>query len=397
MKGQFYSVTAILIAIPIILFVSFYMVSQTRGSNIYERIVSDQVHQLEKSLENDFDKALVTSCKRSLIAAGDRVVLNGTPLDNSVLRIKELMENGTLYGEEVILMLNNTLGNWTQRITNVPTNFQVSLSYSGLDVDIHDYRNVKASAKLDVSVSDTLNIARVEKSNIDYETLVSLTHMEDPIFPLKTNGVLTRIIRFSPFSYRAKKIVVGSTNSEGSCSGNVTFEKGECDSTKILVAQNTTGVNFACHKGVVIEQSVDLSNDTNCYVTGNGSSVTLINTTITETGYQKIYLDNETISVWHLPIKLELDNGYYFSGEGPDYLKRLEGNLESSQNGLDSLVNAPELESVGIPIKEDQVSLDYLYFSGQDYIGYRVRGLPDWFRINQTIANRYNLDELYEG
>jgi len=397
MRGQFYSITAVLISIPIILFISFYMVSQTRGSDIYERIISDQIHQLEKSLEKDFEKALVTSCKRSLIAASDRVVLNGTPLDNSVLRLKELMENGTLYGEEVILMFNNTLGNWTERILNVPTNFQVNLGYSNLDVSAYDYQNIMASANLNVSVTDSLNIAKIEKENIDYETPVPLKDMEDPIFPLKTNGVLTRVIRFSPFSYRGEKIVAGSFNSKGSCSGNVTFEKSECDSTKILVAYNTTGVNFGCHKGVVIEESADLSNDTDCYVTGNGSSVSLVNTTTTETGYQKVYLDNKTRSVWHLPIGLELDKGYYFQGKGPDYLKRLEGSLETSQNGLETLINAPELESVNIPIKENQVSLDYLYFSDQDYIGYRVRGLPDWFRINQTIANRYGLDELFEG
>jgi hypothetical protein len=397
MRAQFYSITAILIAIPIILFVSFYMLSQTRGPDIYERIVSDQVHQLAMSLERDFDKALVTSCKRSLIAAGDRVVLNGTPLDNAALRIKELMEHGTLYGEEVIIMFNNTLGNWTEKISKVPTNFYSSVGYSDLDVSAYDYRNIVIDADLDVSVRDDLNIARIEKNNVKYETLVSLTNMEDPIFPLKTNGVLTRTVKFSPFSYRAKKIVTGSANSKGSCSGEVTFEKSECDTTKILVAQNTTGVNFGCYRGVVMEESVDLSGSISCYVTGNGSSVSLVNIAITGTVYQEVYLDNETMSVWHLPINLELENGYYFRGEGPDYLKRLEGSLEGSSNGMESLINAPELESMNIPIRENQVSLDYLYFSDQDYIGYGVRGLPDWFRISQTIAVRYNLNELFEG
>lgn len=397
MNGQFYSITAILIIIPIVLFISFSLLSQTRVSNIYERIVSDQIHQVGRSLENDFEKALATSCKRSLIAAGDRVVLNGSPLDDSVVRLKELMENGTLYGEEAMLMFNNTLGNWTKRITSVPTNFQVNLGYSDLDVELYDYRNVKASARLNLSVRDALNIAKTEKKNVEHEALVSLEEMEDPLFPLKTNGVLTRVIRFSPFNYRAKKIVVGSTNSKGSCSGNVTFEKSECDSTKILVASNVTGVNFGCYKGVVLEEAIDLSNDTSCYVTGNSSSVVLINSTITSTGYKRIYIDNKTRSVWHLPINLELENGYYFPGKGPDYFKRLEGSLEGSQSGLESLINAPELESLGIPIKKDQVSLDYLYFSDQEYIGRKVRGLPDWFRINQSIAERYNLEELYEG
>jgi len=397
MRAQFYSLTAILVAIPIILFLSSYMLSQTRGPDIYERIVSDQVHQLENSLENDFGKALVTSCKRSLIAAGDKVTLNGSPLDDSAMRLKELMENGTLYGEGTILMFNNTLGNWTDRISKIPTNYHVNLVYSDLDLGPYDYRNIRASAKFNISVADVLNVASMERGDINYETPVSVEYMEDPVFPLETNGVLTRVIRFSPFSYRAKKTVLGSLNSKGSCSGNITFEKSECDTSKILVAYNTTGVNFGCYMGIIVEESADLGNYTDCYVTGNDSSVDLINAAITETGYNKIYIDNETGSVWHLPIALELENGYYFQGEGPGYLERLEGSLESSENGLESLINAPELESVSIPIKENQVSLDYLYFSQQDYIGYRVRGLPDWFKINQNIASRYNLNELFEG
>ncbi len=397
MRGQFYSATAILIAIPIILFVTVYIGSQTIGSDIYERIVSDQVHQLEKSIETDFSKALVTSCKRALIAAGDRIVMNGTALNNSVESLKELMENGTLSGEEAILMVNNTLGNWTQRIRNVKTNFNVDLNYSGLHIAGNDYSTVRVSSNLSVHVADDMGMARVEKNGVKEEVLVSVVDMEDPLFPLETNGILTRVIRFSPFTYRAKKIVKGSFNSGGSCEGNVTFEKSECNPAKILVASNTSGIDFGCYRGIITEEDVDLSGNTDCYVTGNASSLDLINQTITETGYEKVYIDNQTKSVWHLPIKLELDEGYYFEGEGPDYLDRLEGDLEASSNGLESLVNAPELESLGIPIKEGQISLDYLYFSDQDYIGHGVRGLPEWFKINQTIAERYGLKELFEG
>ncbi len=396
MKGQFYSVIAILIAVPIMLFISFYMISQTRGSNIYERIVADQVHQLAKSIENDFDKALVTSCRRALIAASDRVILNGTPLDNSILRLKELMESGTLYGEEAMLMINNTLNNWTERISNVPSAFHTDLGYSGVNVEHEDYSTLRVSAILNITVTDGLGIAKVVKKNVEHEVSVSVENMEDPIFPLKTNGVLTRTIRISPFTYRGKKLVLG-LNSKGSCTGNVTFEKSECDATKILVVQNISGVDFDCYRGVVVEESINLDNDTECYVSGNESAIELINTTVTQTGYQRIYLDDQTNSVWHLPIQLELERGYYFRGEGPDYLKRLEGKLETTPNGLESLINAPELESMNIPVKENQVSLDYLYFSDQDYIGYGVRGLPEWFRINQTIAERYGLSELFEG
>ncbi|MBN2042187.1 MAG: hypothetical protein JW754_00110 [Candidatus Aenigmarchaeota archaeon] len=394
-RGQFYSVIAILIIIPITIFVTQYLLSQTRGPEIFERVISDQVHQAERNIEKDFERALVTSGKRAIIGLSDKIILNGSDYNDSAMSLMEMMDNGTLYGNESMIMVNNTISNWTTKILSIPVNFIVSMNHSNLSVVNYDGFHIRASVNFNISVSDNNGIAKMERVNVYNYADISLESMEDPLFPLNTNGLITRSIKMSPYDYRAKKIVTG-TFSEGYCSGEVTFDKMDCNS-KILVADNASGVSFGCFDGMVIGDSVNLSGSINCFVSGNSSALEMINSTISSTGYGDIYIDNKTVSAWHLPLRDELDEGYYIEGNGPDYLKRLEGDLSPSQNSLETFINARDLETYSIPIKENQVSLCYLYFSEQDYIGYTVRGLQSWFKINQTMATKYGLTELYEG
>ncbi len=395
-KGQFYSIIAILIIIPITVFVVQYVLSQTTGTEVYERVVSDQVHQTERNIEKDLERAILTSGKRAVIGLGDRIIMNGSAYSDASGIIVEMMENGTLYGNESIIMTNNTISNWTSKILSVPVNFIVDMEHSDITIENSGGFHLKAGLKFNISVEDANGIARVEKVNRLHSAEIPLEGMEDPLFPLNTNGLLTRTIHQSPFSYRAKRILEGGAFHSGSCSGEVTFDKEEC-SPKILVAENASGVNFGCYKGIIIEESSDLSSFIDCYITGNSSSIETINSTIESEGYGEIYLDNVTGSVWHLPLKKELEEGYYVKGSGPDYLKRLEGKLSTSPDSIETFINARDLETYNIPIKENQISLCYLYFSDQDYIGYGVRGLPSWFRINQVIADEYRLADLFEG
>jgi hypothetical protein len=396
-KGQFYTIIAILVIIPAMILVTQYVSSERRGGEIYGRVVSDQAHQVEASVEKDFERALVTSGKRALIGIGDKIILRGEAVNNSVPLIKEMMENGTFYGNESLIMVNNTMSEWMVRISSFSTSFLFSTGYSDVYISNHDGFSMNFSSYMNISVRDQLGIVSIERGNLIKSVLVSVEGMEDPIFPLNTNGLVTRSIRSSPYQYHAKKIVISGYSWGGSCSGEVSFEKGGCDTQKILVAENSSGVVFSCWAGVVIEAAENLTGSSNCFITGNSSSIEAINGSITATGYPRIYIDEDTKAVWHMPIEAELDDGYYFTGGGPDYLERLEGELTPTTNSLETFVNGRMLESYGIPVRENQISLDYLYFAVQDYIGYGVRGLPTWFKVDQNIADRYNLTELFEG
>ena len=83
MKGQLYSVIAMLIIIPMVVFLANQLSPHERSAGIYEKIVSDQIHQVEKSAELDFERALLAAGKRALIASSDYVIVNGKPLDDA--------------------------------------------------------------------------------------------------------------------------------------------------------------------------------------------------------------------------------------------------------------------------------------------------------------------------
>jgi hypothetical protein len=396
MRGQFYSVIAIFVTVAIVAIVSIFVTSQGGDTGVYESIVADQIHQAETNVERDFEKAIVTSGKRAMLAGDDYVVMNGVPITNASASIVELMENGTINGNESLLMFNNTIANWTSKMLNIPSNFIINISHSGLGISDGGPFHISAFAMLNVSASDELGIARIDKKNQNYEISIPIDGAEDPLFALKTNGVVTRTIKISPYPYRAKKLATGGMNSSGNCSGNVTFDKADCN-LKILVAKNVTGITFPCFSGFILEDSINLSGNSDCYVTGDPGSVDEISDAVANANYGKIYIDGNTKSAWHLPVRDEIDEKYYFAGNGPVFLKRLEGNLNRTSDGLETFVNLPELESYSIPIKENVISVDYIYFGDQDYIGYSIRGLQSWFRLNRTFADQYNLTELCDG
>ena len=82
-------------------------------------------------------------------------------------------------------------------------------------------------------------------------------------------------------------------------------------------------------------------------------------------------------------------SGYYIaSANAPSFLKRLQGDLSSDENGIESLVNVPELSSQGIQTYSKSV-VDYIYFSLDNPPSYAVQGMPSWFRLDEASLARY--------
>jgi type II secretory pathway component PulJ len=391
-RGQIYSLVAVLIALPLFLFITFYIsTSQTIETTVKDRIVADQLHQTEKIMEKDFSNAIGIIGKRAGLAATNHVVLNGIPLasGNAASVIRELMLNGSLYGNASLIMVNNTIGDWRSRILNVDTGFITRINYSNLNIDNQDGFNLKADVDLEINASDISGAMRIDKA-LEKHIPINLEGLEDPIFALNTSGFVTRIIRKYPYPYYANKTVTG-TGSAGNCSGIVSFDYTGPDSKKILI--NSTSGDFSGWAGAVIEEGVQPTG-VSCYVFGAADAINRISYTVQESNYSYIYLDNLTTSAWSLPIKEGIEQGYYYPGNGPTFLERLEGKMTSSTNSFETFVNKDEFDSVGISIKPNQISVAHLYFQDQIINGVIVRGLPDWFRINSTYAEKYNLSEL---
>jgi len=397
MRAQIYSLLAVVIMIPLTIYVAYYITSlQGIKSDITTRILADQMNEIVKNIQKDFIKAIEICGRRAVLAAANHVIKEGQPLDNASFRIKELMVNGTLYGNGTYIMINNTVEDWKERINITHMGFRKNFDSSEPIVENHDGFNLKALMKFVINVSDSLERMSVNRE-IDANITFSVTGMEDPIFPLNTGGRLGRIIKVYPYPYHAKKILTGISGS-GNCSGNFTFNvSDENPGEKILVIHNASGVSGFLG---VIGETADLPS-VSCYVVNTVNAIEVINSTYNESGYPELYIDSKSSAVWSLPVTEAIEYGYYThfaaGNNGPDIFLRLEGKLSSSQQGIESFINLPELEELGIPVKTNQISIDYLYFSDENYIGYPVRGLPEWFRIDATHGSKYNLTELIEG
>ncbi len=396
MKAQFYSILALVLTLPIFIFVIQYLAySQKISYSVSDRVISDQLHQLVYSIELDTEKAMEISGRRALLAATNFVIDGGSPLSDATTNTTALMLAGAINGTENFMMINNTMPNWSHRISSKPVNFDVSLEYGNISIENIDGFSLRIGMDLNVTVTDKLSIAKIEKINTRKFVTISLLGLEDPFFPLNTQGFIRRIIRAASPAHFSRNVVAGSENSSGTCSGVVTFNKSEDDNTKILVAENLTDVVYSRHLGIILEDEENLTGQIDCYITGNSSAVDLANETVTSTGYETIYIDEQTKSAWSMPGSANLAERYYYPGNGPDFLHRLEENYTPSTNGIVTFIYVPELEEQSFEI-EDYSRVAYMYFSEQAGCQ-KVRNSPDWFGIDDPHAAEFNLTELTTG
>lgn len=389
-KAQVYSLVAILLSIPILFFLTYYITaSQNLNYGSMEKVVSDQIHDVEKSIQEDFSRGLEIAGHRSLIALAQKAITDGSPVEDSLNLTEELITAGTINGSEKAVMENNTLQDWVQKVLSIEVGFDKEINYSSIHVSSSGF-HINLETNLTVNLSHSQGLVAVNKKTAK-SVPVSLLGLEDPLFPLNTRGFARRSITKFDYPFYTRDIV--SCSGTGNCSGRITFDPAESPKTgKILVTHNASGISG--FTGVVSETS-DLPS-VSCYLVSCSNAVDLVNSTLQESNYSQLYIDGPTSSAWSLPIKAGIENNSYYSQPGPDIFHRLENNLTSVSTGIQTFVNTEELESLGIEPKETQTRVAYLYFSNQTINGQTVRGLPDWFRIDAENAGRYNLTQLLE-
>jgi len=389
-RGQMYSIITLIIIIPVVFFISFYVTAtQNIKFGTTERIVADQQHQVEQQIERDFERAVKITGRRAMLAAVNNVIITGSYLDNSTLRLDELITNSSIYGTPSIIMANNTLSEWKSRMLQQNHSFLVDMDFSGPVIRNHDGINIKISLLFTVNISDSLNKSRIDRT-VWKDVIVSVDGIEDPVFPLSTSGYVKKVVKEYRFPYYTKKIQ--GTMNYGNCSGNATYSSTDPQAaSKILVVENTTGISnptLQGFMGVVSEENENLnSKGVSCFVSGAAGALQNISQNAT------VYIDNLTASAWLLPINQGAEGTYYYRGKGPNFLQRLEGNLSESPDGkgLESFVP----DEIGIPDKPMQTRVDYLFFSNQTYNGCRkARWTEDWLRLQPSEIDRYNLTEL---
>jgi len=93
-------------------------------------------------------------------------------------------------------------------------------------------------------------------------------------------------------------------------------------------------------------------------------------------------------------LKFHAENSLYLENNGsPSYLMRLEGNLGSSDSGIESMVNLKKVELAGLVV-ESKSCIDYIYFNSTfDPENWEINNTFNWLRLD----NQSDHLALYEA
>ncbi len=195
-KGMYF--TLITIVFLVLFSFLFLMPSYTRLQEkmFVTEMRVESMNNLIKDIQRDSQRGLYISSYRALLALEEFILLNGTFLDNTKIRFKEALFNGTVYDSTSSLMLLSTFPEWIQKIKQDTTKFNVETEIIIENVDI--YHNgpwsVIVEANLTISLDDVTNIASWQR-NENIVSTISIIDFEDPLYIVNSYGRTTNTIR----------------------------------------------------------------------------------------------------------------------------------------------------------------------------------------------------------
>jgi hypothetical protein len=194
MRGIFYSATAILFIVPILLFTFSYLNSSDAGSaTLVTKTLGDKLASYTGSINEDLPRASDIIVGRAVETAITYVDVSGQPLDNAEARLQEIMINGTIGGNSTSQLF--TFTEWVSQIRAKGNNFgfNTNVSVASITVRPLDSYRINVTVGIMVNVSDRSQKMRLYR--IYYTQVpVSVVGMSDPLYTMKTNGLIKRII-----------------------------------------------------------------------------------------------------------------------------------------------------------------------------------------------------------
>ncbi len=112
---------------------------------------------------------------------------------------------------------------------------------------------------------------------------------------------------------------------------------------------------------------------------------------INRTRYENNYTQGANVNNLYIHATNSL---YTLHNDAPNFLMRLEGNLNPDINGIESQINLNELQSQGVLVYDDRSVVDYLYWLGTSTTNYHITGMPGWYLLDSSHLEKYNSTSL---
>jgi len=339
-KSFMYSVISLVI---VFLVVNLILIKSDFSENFFEprktKLLGDQIHRFEINVEKDLEKSVDVVARRAIVSAIDYAINGENSVNNATLALEELMMNGTINGEPMFLLENNTLNGWAEKINALgkEIGFDSKLNYTSVNVKLVDSFNLAFIVNSTIKITDELTNSSQTK-NVSTTVIIPLNGFEDPLYPMNSFGRLRKLIEPSPYVNYTQRIA-NSSETKGSVRGttiiipsnNLTeIQSINSKSTKILVVHDASLIEESVlneFKGFISETSFSTTS-TSAYMLGveNATQIIPNNTAIV--------IDEKTKSLWDLNNleNLITYNYYVASTKGPSFLDRIEGRLYNTRD-----------------------------------------------------------------
>ncbi len=201
-KGMMLTLAAALFVV-VMLSLVIVNVSQNRvhDRSLTYRVRCDELNYFLNDMQNDLQRSAGIAGKRALTYAIISVSTNGTPINGSDKFLDELTVNGTISGQPLRYMENQSLKKWKEKVSSLgpERQFITNLNDSLIQVDIVPHspfdfwvrvriKNLEVKDKFGYC-SFNGSLPRNKKWIISN---VSIIGLEDPLYILKTHGYVSR-------------------------------------------------------------------------------------------------------------------------------------------------------------------------------------------------------------
>lgn len=396
-KGVLFSVMAFLLAMPfLVLAIAHSQAISGYGEQIASSIRVRSGFYFLQAIKSDLKRSGEIIGRRTALALINHVIETGEEINNSREGYREMFLNGTLNEEEIVANFS-TIKDWIDEVEvkSERRGFQLNLTFYQFRVDEDPF-------ELNITLSYLVNLTEASREfsfnkDMKRKAPVSLEGLEDPLFPLNTNGLIGRKFKAYNPAYFTQVTAEGEGGNGWAAGESIKKKANDTavskveDDSKVLVLrkrgnlENSTLNSFAA---VLIESDASMAGVNVPYVKNAPGA---FDNTPNGTRIVVSYPENKTwdISNLYKMWKEEL----YVEGSGPSFFQRLENNLTDS-DGVETFVKKSELANAGLEVDRNASSVASVYFSSSNPSTYKIKGIPQYFRLDGNHLSFYGCEEL---
>lgn len=198
-KGMFFTIITIALLSLFLLSYTFYSFYGERKS-VDKRI--ETMNNFIFSLESDMSRQVYISGYRAILSIENYITTQGDFVDNSESALEELLLNGSINGEEMGLMEDFKLGDWSSRVSEMGEKVNVAVNYTLKSVEVYqkDPWFVDINMTIDLFIVDKNNVASWNRTQ-NIISKIEITEFEDPLYLINSNGRVTNKINQTIYTF----------------------------------------------------------------------------------------------------------------------------------------------------------------------------------------------------